>query len=162
MICDLCKQDVATSVMKQVVDGVVKELHICKACAAKHGLQSPLSITDFLFGASAAAAAADKPKRQSCPRCHMTISDFQKTNRLGCGACYETFEAELVPIIDGMHRAQQHVGRRPASETLRAEVAAVRARLTDAVRRQAFEEAAGLRDQILTLETRLPEGGHGR
>jgi len=127
-------------------------------------LQSPLSVTDFLFGATAAsgARAAGAAKPPSCPRCHMTAGDFQKSNRLGCGACYVTFEDDLVPMIESMQRALQHVGRRPASEVLRAELTTVREQLVGAVHRQAFEEAAALRDRVHALESRIPGGADGR
>jgi protein arginine kinase activator len=164
MICDLCKQEPASVTMKQVVDGVVKEMQICTACAAKHGLQAPLSVTDFLFGVSATgdAHAPDAARRQSCPRCHMTAADFRKSSRLGCGVCYETFKTELEPMIASMHRARQHVGRRPVREARRAELVAIREQLAAAVQRQAFEEAAALRDRIHALEAQTPEGVHGR
>ncbi len=157
--CALCSVNDAVMLVKQVVDGHVQELSICKACAEKQGLKSPLSIADFLFGAgpSAGTGGGSVKKPASCPACHMTWSDFKKSERLGCPSCYEAFAEQLLPMIEDMHRATEHTGRRPAREAREAEIVSLRRLLQQAVARQDFEEAAGIRDRILALEQQIPE-----
>jgi len=162
--CALCSVNAADLIVKQVVDGAVRELAVCKACAGKQGIQSPLSVADFLstMGPAARQGRETMPKQPSCPACHMTWADFKKSERLGCASCYATFEAHLLPVIEDMHRATEHCGRRPEREARQAEVARLKQELQAAVERQDFETAAGIRDQIREREAgvagKVPHG----
>ncbi|MBT3193235.1 MAG: hypothetical protein HN341_11835 [Verrucomicrobia bacterium] len=154
MKCESCHNGEATVQVKQVADGEVKEAFLCAACAEKSGLKSPAAMADFLFGAGSPAKVGAKPGAlKSCPVCHMRGTDFQKSSRLGCERCYETFADELQPMIEDMHRSLKHAGKTPAREQTRAEVVALEAQLRHAVDLQAFEEAARIRDQIRALES---------
>ena len=168
MQCEICQEHEATVHLTQIVDGHVKKINLCEACAAKNGLdiKGSLSITDILLGLGG-AKPADKPGRERvCPRCHMRPADFKKTGRLGCSQCYETFAAELAPMVQSMHHSHQHVGNVPAHEgprvQLTAEIAALQKALEKAVAAEHFEEAARLRDQIAASRARAqgarPEG----
>ena len=53
MKCQLCGENEANVQVKQVVDGQVREVTVCQACAAQNGLNIETSVpmlTDFLFG----------------------------------------------------------------------------------------------------------------
>lgn len=155
MKCEACHCNDATVQVKQVTDGQVREVYLCAVCAEKNGLKSPGVMADFLFGAAASMEpplASTVETQKSCPACHLRGRDFQKTNRLGCAQCYETFAETLGPMIESMHRATRHQGKTPANETMRRSIEALRAKLSRAVNRQAFEEAATLRDEIKALE----------
>ena len=82
----------------------------------------------------------------------MRRADFKKLGRLGCVKCYEVFSDELVPLIKAMHRGEQHVGKIPACESLRAqvsvEIAALQKALSQAISTENYEEAARIRDRI--------------
>jgi protein arginine kinase activator len=153
--CELCKTNTATVHFKQVSDGVARELFVCEACAARNGfeIQSPTSLTDFLFGVGF-EAAEPQPQGETgkaCPVCGLTRRDFDKTSRLGCPACYDAFEAELRPILAEMQDGSRHCGKVPAFARVSAEAAALQEALDKAVARQDFEEAAVLRDRLRTL-----------
>jgi protein arginine kinase activator len=91
-----------------------------------------------------------------CALCHMRIADFKKTSRLGCQACYETFADELKPLLEAMHKGNQHVGKVPehkaangaAKVGLFPSLAILRQKLETAIAAEQYEEAASLRDQI--------------
>lgn len=153
MKCEACHNAAATVQVKQVADGLVKEVFLCPACAEKSGLKSPAAMADFLFGVGSPVFSEASPEAQkSCPVCHMRGSDFRQTSRLGCEHCYETFTDELAPMIENMHRSFQHVGKTPAHEQTRTQIEALQVLLRHAIERQAFEEAAGIRDEINALE----------
>jgi protein arginine kinase activator len=152
MKCEACNNHDASVQVKQVADGMVKEVYLCAECAEKSGLKSPAVMADFLFGVGSPTKGDEANARKSCPGCHMHGSDFQKSSRLGCAQCYETFAGELTPMIESMHRAQRHTGKAPAREAVRAEVDALQAKLQRAVDQQNFEAAAEIRDQIKALE----------
>ena len=156
MKCEACHSAEASVQVKQVADGMVKEVFLCPACAEKSGLKSPAAMADFLFGEGSPVFSDTSPESQkSCPVCHMRGSDFRKTSRLGCEHCYETFADEMVPMIESMHRSFQHRGKTPAHEKTRVQRESLQARLRDAVARQAFEEAAEIRDEIKDLEEQV-------
>jgi len=152
MKCEACHSNTATVQVKQVADGTVKEVFLCASCAENSGLKSPAAMADFLFGVGSPPGAGASAAQKSCPVCHMRGSDFNKTSRLGCEHCYETFADELIPMIEGMHRSLRHTGKTPTREHTRVELDGLRTKLRKAVERQAFEDAAGLRDQIRALE----------
>jgi protein arginine kinase activator len=160
--CELCKTNKATVHFKQVSDGVARELFVCEACAAQNGfeIQSPTSLTDFLFGVGFEAAEAPPSGNtgKACPVCGLTRRDFDKTARLGCPACYDAFEAELRPIIAESQDGERHRGKVPALARVSAEAAAMQDALDKAVARQDFEEAAVLRDRLRALRAK-PENG---
>lgn len=159
MKCELCHDQEATIHLTQVVDGAVKKVHLCEACASQSGfdVHGPMSITDILLGLGTHDQAPAKPvpvkaRDRSCPRCHLRRADFKKTGRLGCPDCYATFEDELEPLLRAMHRGEQHRGKVPVREqehvqtTLKVDT--LKTQLEEAVRAERYEEAAELRDAI--------------
>ncbi len=163
MLCESCKEREATVHLTQVVEGAIKKLHLCEECAAKSGLDvhGPLSITDILLGMGIEKPAEARASERTCPRCHMRRTDFKKTGRFGCAACYEAFAEELPPLLKAMHRSDHHTGKVPKREGARvqagAELAELQQRMDRAIAAEQFEEAAALRDRILDCRQRLGE-----
>lgn len=167
MKCEQCEKE-ATVHLTQVVDGAVKKLHLCEACAGKSGfdIQGPVSITDILLGMEGEPAKPRTSKKErACPVCRMKRSDFKKSGRLGCPSCYEAFSEDLASLIRAMQRSSQHLGKVPKKEEhrvkLTAELAQIRKQLDQAVAAEAYEEAAELRDriQVLTQEMKKEPSG---
>jgi protein arginine kinase activator len=166
VLCELCKQNEATVQLKQIYNGQARDLAICETCAREHGfdVQSPLAMTDFLFGLGQkqAAEAEQKEEETVCQACHMRTSDFRKTSRLGCPQCYDSFSEAVEPMLADMHRGGEHRGKIPVCAAAGLEVAGLRDALRDAVSEQRFEEAALIRDRIHELsdgaERRAPAG----
>jgi protein arginine kinase activator len=163
MLCESCKEKEATIHLTQVVDGEIKKLHLCEACAAKKGIdfQGPLSITDILLGMGIQKPSETASAERTCPRCHMRRTDFKKTGRFGCAACYDAFAEELPPLLKAMHRSDHHTGKVPSRESRRvqatAELASLQQQMDKAIAAENFEEAARLRDAILACRRRLSE-----
>jgi protein arginine kinase activator len=161
MICESCKERNATVHLTQVVDGAVKKVHLCEECALKTGMNihAPVSISDILLGLGLANPPEGGGVERTCPRCGMSRADFKKTGRFGCPECYEAFAEELPPLISNMHRGEQHIGKVPASESVRVvattELNALQKELNKAVAEERFEDAARCRDRILECKARL-------
>lgn len=154
MKCDLCEKEAVVH-LTQVINGEMKEIHLCEEHAKAQGLDlnSPLSITDILMGLgqqSKPASAGDLVL--TCPRCGMSRDDFGKSGRLGCAECYNTFLAELTAAVKAMHHSTQHLGKIPAREgaqtRIKTQIARLQKDLDEAIAREDFEKAAQLRDQI--------------
>jgi protein arginine kinase activator len=163
MKCEVCKSKEAVVHFKQIVNGESRELHVCAQCATEHGLdvQSPMSVTDFLFGLGGEREKQPARDAKKCPACGLKARDFRKRTRMGCPACYDTFSEELEPMLTAMHKSRQHVGKVPARQRTTAEIGFLEKALEKAVARQDFEEAAQLRDRIHELKRRRPAGAEG-
>ena len=165
MKCDVCKEAEATVHLTQIVGGAMHKMDLCEPCAKVKGVSDPaVSLVDLMMGLGQSddpvATAAAKELR--CHNCGMTQSDFKRVGRLGCSHCYGTFAEILVPLLRGMHKGEQHVGKRPSryAENLAAaeQIKLLRCDLEQAVKVENFEAAADLRDRIRKLE----EEGHGQ
>jgi protein arginine kinase activator len=93
---------------------------------------------------------------QSCPDCGMSLEEFRKKGRLGCPKDYEVFKVHIGDLLERVHGSRTHVGRIPG--TSEAEIERIK-RLTDlrgqlevAIREEAYENAARLRDELKALE----------
>ncbi len=153
MKCDLCDKEAVVH-LTQVVNGEMKEVHLCEEHAVEQGIDinSPISITDILMGLSGPQKDIANELSLVCPRCGMARDEFRKTGRLGCPDCYKTFMAELTMAIKAMHQSGQHIGKIPAREGVQTRMKSKVARLQKdreaAIAREDFEKAARLRDQI--------------
>lgn len=163
MKCECCHLEEATIHLTQVIDEEVKKLNLCQACAQKNGidLNSPISITDVLFGLGSPPSAKSKPSAMteldlSCSRCQMTRAEFKKNARLGCPECYKAFMGELSALLQAMHHSRQHVGKIPARQgneaRITAQIASLQKDIETAIAKEEYEIAANLRDKIRSLK----------
>lgn len=97
----------------------------------------------------------------TCPSCGLAQSDFEKTGRFGCASCYEAFRPLLIPVLRNMHVEVQHVGKFPqrtmARQVLLARQERLESRMQAAIKEEAYEAAAALRDQMAALRAMLAQ-----
>src|SRR5205085_7967273 len=95
---------------------------------------------------------------RECPLCGIKFVEFRNTGRLGCPHDYQEFRDELVPLLENIHGETKHAGktprRLPQTRQAQGELIQLRKQLQQAVTREAYEEAAQLRDRIRQLEDR--------
>ena len=106
------------------------------------------------------AAAAEQPARPAdCARCGYSYDQLQESGLLGCPECYDAFRERILPMLRRYHREIGHVGKAPRAEgpraSLRREMAELKTAIEAAIAREAFEEAARLRDAIKEKEQEL-------
>lgn len=166
MKCDFCKHK-ATVFLTQLIEGQMKKVCLCDACAQERGVTDPtgFSLADLLLG----GIGAGKPgtvtqvktpvvggSGRKCPTCGFTLEDLRKVRRFGCSECYATFADEVAQMVRGMHKEDHHIGKVPAGlmamQVLHQRLEELRARLDQAVASESYEEAAGIRDEIRNLE----------
>jgi protein arginine kinase activator len=155
MTCQKCREE-ATVHLTESVDGELREVHLCGACARKEGFAMPKTAPDLalemvvqnLIVAHVGELVGELAQR-SCPICGLKFMEFRTGGRLGCPHDYQVFDRGLVPLIRRAHGASRHVGkvprRRPDASVRTLEL---RAKLREAVAREDYEQAARLRDQI--------------
>jgi len=171
MKCDHCDRE---AIVHEVVlkSGKLVEKHLCELHAQEAGFevaQQQVPVHD-LFKIALSAATSSTRQVISCRRCGMTMTEFQKTGLLGCAECYESFEDRLGPLLERAHEgAVHHVGKVPQralqSERTRAQGSGappltktdrarlLRARLQQAVKKEDYEQAARLRDELADLHS---------
>lgn len=158
LICEVCKKKPATVHLTDIHNGEKKELHICQVCAEAQGitLQPSLSIQDLLSGISKKVSKGQTLDPE-CKTCGLKFSEFQARGRLGCAQDYSAFRDELLPMLNRIHGNAQHMGKAPgvaAHSGEQQELLTLQKQMRDAVEREAYEEAAALRDQISKTKER--------
>ena len=194
MKCEVqsCENE-ATVHLTEIREGKKHEMHLCERCAAEKGLpgKSHFSISDLLAGiasqAQTATVKAKRGKETACPVCTTTLTQFQSSGRFGCPECYTTFKEDVQGLVEKIHDSSQHIGKVPtrvSSEiSLQKDIRQLQVELKRAVRREDYEKAAAIRDQIRQMEEKLnlqnqqaaeskesqprtpppaPPGGHGK
>ncbi len=171
MLCESCHQNEASVHVTQVVDGKVEKFHLCEKCAARKGIdvhtgQMDLSgmmenLKDGLVHLKDEVSPRRGLKSTVCPVCGMTRNEILKKGRLGCENCYDSFAAEMLPVIVSLQHSDQHMGKVPTRSSTRmktsVELIRLRRDLDQAVAGENYERAAQLRDQIKALP--VEEGG---
>jgi len=94
-----------------------------------------------------------------CPKCGCSQVQFEKTGRFGCDYCYKTFGFFLPAIFRKMHSGTRHLGKIPAKsmspELIQERIVRLREDMDRAVKKENYEEASRLRDEIRTMDLRL-------
>ena len=163
MLCDICKQNVATVHLTQMVEGKTKKVDLCEACSKDKGVDDPtgFSLADLLLGLGAAQELehAIPGGEAKCPACGFTQADFKKAGRLGCAECYTTFAEGLESLLKTMHKGTKHAGKVPQSfkqnQDLSDKLKSLQTRLDKAVGEEDFETAARVRDEINQTKNKL-------
>lgn len=167
MLCQRCQQNEATIHITDIEHKLsasgeqqssIEEQHLCEACAKSLDVpQAPKKKSQAeIF--KLLQMAAHKVRREpgvTCPDCGMTLAEFRQRGRLGCPKDYDLFGAHLAELVERVHGASQHVGRRPGVD----DAALARMRrlnelqvaLESAIRAEAYENAARIRDELKTL-----------
>jgi protein arginine kinase activator len=146
--------------LTDIVNGQKKELHLCQSCAEKQQLVQKdelhlPAIVQALIGQHI-GQLTDELSRLTCPTCGIKYMEFRAEGRLGCPHDYAVFRAGLEPLLERIHRSIRHVGKVPRRRRQTAgkdgELIELRQRLRRAVEREAYEDAARLRDVIRQKE----------
>lgn len=161
MICSVCNKRQATTHIKRVADGVLKEYYLCPECAKEQGYVNSFgaSLLESFFRSSQVDDSV------VCDKCGTSFDEIRRNKKFGCAECYKKFRRRLGPMIEQIHGTTKHKGKRPGSSALRVqesnntlvpveknELITLKGKLQKAIVSENFEEAAVLRDRIKELE----------
>lgn len=162
MLCQSCGKNQATTHVKSIVNGELKEYVLCPECAKKMGYGSLFNGFGFNLGSFLGSFLGDEdvPEQISntvrCKRCGSSFNEIAKTGQVGCAECYRTFYDRMIPSIQRIHGNTTHVGKLASSAGLQArlksELEKAKEELKQAIQEQEFEKAAQLRDRIKEME----------
>ena len=108
------------------------------------------------FCSNCGSALAEETK--FCPVCGAAYYEFRSIGRLGCANDYRHFSEQLLPLIQQMQGATEHVGRRPPYSGERSYALAskygLRRQMAEAVAEENYELASKLRDKIKEIDSK--------
>lgn len=141
----------------------VEQRHLCERCAQHSKLpHSPVitkkGVAEVWKLLQQSAKRAREEGGLACPECGMTLSEFRSKGRFGCPRDYEVFQEHLKPLLLRIHNSTEHRGRLPGLDEHQRkriqQLTQLRAQLEVAIKDEAYESAARLRDEIQGLEPR--------
>ena len=169
MKCQKC-QEKATFHITEIIQGEPVEIHLCEYHAHEY-LMNANTESPVLANAAAALAkqmshhlamneATVKMNQNDvvvCPVCGAAYYEFRSIGRLGCANDYRHFSEQLLPLIQQMQGATEHVGRRPPYSGERSYALAskygLRRQMAEAVAEENYELASKLRDKIKEIDS---------
>jgi protein arginine kinase activator len=143
MLCDKCKKRDAKIYYTEIINGEMKEQHLCEECAAECTrfhmnstfMKKDVSVGDILssilgnYRSTSNSKANDNKKEDPnaetegkeknkddvirCENCGMTYEQFLQQGMFGCSKCYESFRKILSRSLKSLHGADTHVGKKP-------------------------------------------------
>ena len=158
MKCQKCANAATLHITEILGEDQIEELHLCEGCAHKHLYEPQQKSTGIKTAPAGTGEDVDEPAvlNRQCEVCGIKFVDFRNTGRLGCPHDYQEFRDELLPLLENIHGETRHAGktprRLPQSRQTQTELIQLRKQLQQAVSKEAYEEAARLRDSIRRLE----------
>lgn len=173
--CESCHKAAATVHVTEIRGDDKVERALCEACAETQGLppkHAPVSMLEIFKQLMDKTGGTVSTRDRACPSCEITFNEFKAKGRFGCAEDYDAFLSRVVPLLERIHGASEHVpdpeerGSPAAAprESERAELRRLQRDLTRVIQEEEYEKAAEIRDRIQLLERQLeartdPGGG---
>jgi protein arginine kinase activator len=158
MKCQKCTKAATLHITEIVTEEQIEELHLCEECAHKYLYEPQLKSNGAKSSMPLTEDDGGEPElmNRECQVCGIKFVDFRNTGRLGCPHDYVEFREELTPLLENIHGETKHCGksprRQPQTQQMQNELIQLRKQLLQAVNKEAYEEAAKIRDRIRQLE----------
>lgn len=158
MKCQKCAKPATLHITEILSEEQFEEMHLCEQHAHEYLYEPQQKNPDPKAHGASAGEEADEPAvlNRECQVCGIKFVDFRNSGRLGCPHDYQEFREELTPLLENIHGETRHCGktprRLPQNKQTQSELIQLRKQLLAAVNKEAYEEAARLRDRIRQLE----------
>ncbi len=162
--CDICGKPATVHITK-IVDGKKTVAHFCQDCAASFEAEGGLipKIQElekaFIEGASQQLGAEESSGKELsvCSGCGSSFEEIEKSGRFHCPQCAEAFGEKSLAMIRQMQGgASRHIGKIPrkfeGTIDKGAVIAELKTELERAIKQERYEEAAGIRDKLKSLQ----------
>ncbi|MBE6389259.1 MAG: hypothetical protein E7043_03695 [Lentisphaerae bacterium] len=178
MLCDKCKKNEATVHIKEFHNGKCTNFHLCEQCAKNSGEEVNIpgigfNLAEVLLNVNKFSenihSKHDHRKDDSvCPVCNWTTDKIrQNDGKVGCPACYHTFDKLIKEAVSQVQRGSLHLGKRPRSSKQKSpalkrnELESLQKELRMLIANEEYEAAAVCRDRINIVKAELAELEHG-
>lgn len=159
MLCQRCKQNIATQNYVGVINGQVFESHLCNKCYVELAgdlNENTANVYWPLYGDGSAEEATP------CPVCGTRYADYKRTGLVGCATCYDVFKELLLPTIRQIQGKDTHVGTAALNNDeygLLRKLKTLQEQLETALKERRYSEANRLNRQIAEINKKLYGGG---
>jgi len=167
--CSHCKRPIKV-IYKEIVDDNILVTETCAECPI---LQQKLHGQPYLE--KIPEGLSEKEAGLCCGQCGTTMAAVQTGNPLGCSECYAVFSDLLIDELTHSNKISSrlqksleakktqpiHVGKsptQPVNVALSSRLSSLNEALNEAIKRENYEQAAMLRDQIKALMEKTDEG----
>ncbi len=162
--CNHCKRQIKI-LYKEIVDDSIVSFEMCGECPV---------VERKLHGSKVSSGAAELGIY--CDHCHTTLDEVKRGSDLGCSECYAVFSDVILAELQSAEKARglkgiytkkggvTHLGKTPNKSlgvALSSRIASLNEALNEALRKENYEEAAWLRDQIKALTEKKEEKQDG-
>ena len=156
MLCNNCGKREATVRYEENINGEKKKVNLCKECSDSLGIFNMNFMDNMLlsFFDEPIGLGLTQPREKICPKCGYSFSDYANTGLLGCPECYETFEEKLEPALKKLHGKSYHIKSEAKRSKPKNKLEKLEQELEDAVKKEEYEKAAELRDEIKDMKKR--------
>ncbi|NLM76202.1 MAG: DNA helicase UvrBC [Clostridiaceae bacterium] len=153
--CQICRKREAKVHYTRIINGQKTDLHVCNECAGAYGVKIDLnSLITGLLGIDGDQMVKQRAVVR-CDRCGMTVEDFNRTGKMGCGTCYEVFQESMQELLTRIHGNTRHRGKIPIKFELKQKndlrIEELKKQLEECIRTENYERAAQIRDEIKFL-----------
>ena len=142
-LCQSCGEKPSSTVVQMNVDGVVRDICLCRECATKFGILRPQEhgYEKTFFG---------ERNEKVCENCGTTESEFAAGN-VGCAKCVYVF-GNAKNIVEKKCGSSKHIGKTSRSAVLsKTKMETLLMRLEDATKRSDANEILRLKNEIRIL-----------
>ena len=157
MLCQLCNKNEAKVHLTKIINNTRVDMFVCEQCAKQHAVID-ININDFLssiLGLDRGDFVKQK-EEQVCSCCGMTTSEYNKTGKIGCKNCYDTFNDSIKAVLQRVHGNVKHNGKIPKAVFVKIEkkkeIEELKEKIKQCISTEEYEEAAKIRDMIRKLE----------
>lgn len=171
MICEKCKLKPAKVHVIKIINGKKTSVNLCEKCAktyeniiieASKGKNINNLVSDLFNTIHGQTESTLHQEVTKCNVCGLTLDDFRKSGRLGCSHCYEMFKGNLDVILEKVHGKTIHVGKIPhrtgGELKIKNQILNLKKTLKEKIKKEEFEDAAVIRDEIKELENSIVGG----
>ena len=174
MTCEECNKRPATVHFTKIINNEKTEVHLCEKCAKEKGgeldfnVDPGFPINNFLSGLMDVDKSLDSKQfkkdlgqsdKLQCGKCNLTYNQFSQISRLGCSNCFTVFSKHLNPLLKRIHGKTSHMGKVPkrtgGNLRVKKRIGEMKEELQECIKREEYERAAEIRDEIRKLENEL-------
>ncbi len=141
--CEICDEREGQIRVFKYIGKQKTEIFVCKQCLFLVGLKEQLGQGQIEF-------ESERGLEHSCPACGWKLGDIVRTGLLGCPKCYETFAAEVHPIMEHFHGSLR--SRTIINDTDEGNISILQWQLRKAIAEERFEDAASIRDMLMKMK----------
>jgi protein arginine kinase activator len=93
--------------------------------------------------------AHQQDNKEPCPRCGLTLKEFDIEGRFGCPECYDHFDERMEELVYPYHSARKHVGKVPKRpQNIEDQKKLLKLKMASAIELEQYEKAKEIKKEL--------------